>query len=278
MIPREWQESKNHFVDLLEQRVAYSNYQNRIITKSGEERIIIWNNTVLQDTRGNAIGIIGIGEDVTEQHKLERLKSEFVSVVSHELRTPLTSMQVALSLLDQKLVDPTSEDGQGMIHVATEGVDRLVRLVNDILDLERLDSGKVCIEKQLCYPENLVQSAIDQMKDLANQSNIKFAVSLVSCAIQADPDRLIQVLTNLLSNAIRFSPEHSTIEIHVETFHETSLHDLYPTTFLQFMVKDRGRGIPSDRLESIFERFQQVDASDSRNKGGTGLTCKVPVP
>jgi PAS domain S-box-containing protein len=275
VIPGEWQESKNHFVDLLEQRVAYSNYQNRIITKSGEERIIIWNNTVLQDTRGNAIGIIGIGEDVTEQHKLERLKSEFVSVVSHELRTPLTSMQVALSLLDQKFVDPTSEDGQGMIHVATEGVDRLVRLVNDILDLERLDSGKVCIQKQLCYPENLVQSAIAQMKDLANQSNIKFAVSLVSCAIQADPDRLIQVLTNLFSNAIRFSPEHSTIEIHVETFHERSLHDLYPTTFLQFMVKDRGRGIPSDRLESIFERFQQVDASDSHNKGGTGLGLAI---
>ncbi|MGA9380249.1 MAG: PAS domain S-box protein, partial [Phormidium sp.] len=220
VVPGEWQVSKNHFVDLLEQRIAYSHYQNRIITKSGEERIIVWNNTAWEDTTGNAIGIIGIGEDVTEQHKLERLKSEFVSIVSHELRTPLTSMQVALSLLDQQLVDPTSEDGQGMIHVATEGVDRLVRLVNDILDLERLDSGKVYIEKQLCYPENLVQSAIDQMKDLANKSNIKFEVSIVSCAIQADPDRLIQVLTNLLSNAIRFSPNHSIINIDVETFHE----------------------------------------------------------
>jgi PAS domain S-box-containing protein len=275
VMPGEWQVSKNHFVDLLEQHVTYSYYQNIIITKCGEERIIVWNNTAWEDTTGNAIGIIGIGEDITEKHKLERLKNEFVSIVSHELRTPLTSMQVALSLLDQQLVDPTSEDGQRMIHVATEGVDRLVRLVNDILDLERLDSGKVCIEKRLCYPANLVQSAIDQMKDLANQSNIKFAVSVVSCAIQADPDRLIQVLTNLLSNAIRFSPEHSIIKIHVERFYETSVHDLLPARFIKFMIKDHGRGIPSEQLESIFERFQQVDASDSRKKGGTGLGLAI---
>ncbi|MFB2891795.1 PAS domain S-box protein [Aerosakkonemataceae cyanobacterium BLCC-F50] len=275
VVPEEWQVSKNHFVDLLEQRVQYSYYQNRIITKSGEERIIVWNNTALQDTAGNTIGIIGIGEDITEQHKLERLKREFVSIVSHELRTPLTSMQVALSLLDQQLVEPTSEEGQGMIRVATEGVDRLVRLVNDILDLEKIDSGKVHIEKQLCYPADLIEIAIEQMKDLANKSNIKFEVSVVSCSIQADRDRLIQVLINLLSNAIRFSPVDSTVQIHVETFQETSVHDLFAATFMKFMVKDYGRGIPSDRLESIFERFQQVDASDSRQKGGTGLGLAI---
>ncbi|MFB2877721.1 PAS domain S-box protein [Floridanema aerugineum] len=275
VVPQEWQVSKDHFVNLLEQRVQYSYYQNRIITKSGEERIIVWNNTALQDPVGNTIGIIGIGEDITEQHKLERLKREFVSIVSHELRTPLTSMQVALSLLDQQLVEPTSEEGQGMIRVATEGVDRLVRLVNDILDLERLDSGEFHIEKQLCYPAHLIESAINQMKDLANKSNIKFEVSVISRPIQGDRDRLIQVLINLLSNAIRFSPVHSTIQIHVETFQETSVHNLFSATFMKFMVKDYGRGIPSDWLESIFERFQQVDASDFRQKGGTGLGLAI---
>ncbi|MBE9143452.1 PAS domain S-box protein [Planktothrix mougeotii] len=284
VVPEEWQVSRAHFVDLLEQRVPYSHYQNRIITKSGEERIIVWDNTVLQDTTGNpissylntrVIGIIGIGKDITEQHKLERLKSEFVSIVSHELRTPLTSMQVALSLLDQQWVDPTSEDGQGMIHVTAEGVDRLVRLVNDILDLERLESGKVHIEKQSCYPRDLIQTAINQMKDLANQSDIQFEVSVVSYPIQADPDRLIQVLTNLLSNAIRFSPCDSIIKIQVERFSSMSVDDLSPVTCLQFMIQDQGCGIPSHQLESIFERFQQLDASDSRSKGGTGLGLAI---
>ncbi|CAD5983631.1 Sensor protein kinase WalK [Planktothrix tepida] len=284
VVAEEWQVSRTHFVDLLEQHVPYSHYQNRIITKSGEERIIVWNNTVLQDTTGNpigspvqtsVIGIIGIGKDITEQHKLERLKSEFVSIVSHELRTPLTSMQVALSLLDQKWVDPTSEEGQGMIHVTAEGVDRLVRLVNDILDLERLDSGKVHLEKQSCYPNDLIQTAINQMKDLANQSDIQFEVSVVSYPIQADPDRLIQVLTNLLSNAIRFSPCDSIIKIQVEKFSSLSVEDLSPVTCLQFMIQDQGRGIPSHQLESIFERFQQLDASDSRSKGGTGLGLAI---
>ncbi|MBE9224852.1 PAS domain-containing protein [Phormidium sp. LEGE 05292] len=247
----------------------------RIVRQDGEVRHIEVRGEPVFNPQGQITSWVGTVMDITEQHKLERLKSEFVSVVSHELRTPLTSMQVALSLLDQQLVDPTSEDGQGMIHVAAEGVDRLVRLVNDILDLERLNSGKVGIEKQLCYPANLVQSAIDQMKDLANQYNIKFEVSVVPCTIRADPDRLIQVLTNLLSNAIRFSPEHSIIKIHVETFHETSLHDLLPATFIKFMVMDRGRGIPSEQLESIFERFEQVDASDFRKKGGTGLGLAI---
>jgi PAS domain S-box-containing protein len=284
VVPQEWQMSRTHFVDLLEQHVPYSHYQNRIITKSGEERIIVWNNTVLQDTTENptyshlntkTIGVIGIGKDITEQHKLERLKSEFVSIVSHELRTPLTSMQVALSLLDQQWVDPASEEGQGMIHVTTEGVDRLVRLVNDILDLERLESGKVHIKKQSCYPSDLIQTAINQMKNLANQSDIQFEVSVVSYPIQADPDRLIQVLTNLLSNAIRFSPCHSLIKIQVERFSSMSADDLSPIPFLQFMIQDQGCGIPSNQLESIFDRFQQLDASDSSAKGGTGLGLAI---
>ncbi|MFB2939444.1 PAS domain-containing protein [Aerosakkonemataceae cyanobacterium BLCC-F154] len=241
----------------------------RIVRRDGEMRYIEVRGEPVFDYQGQITGWVGTVMDITEQHKLECLKREFVSIVSHELRTPLTSMQVALSLLDQQLVDPTSEDGKGMIHVAAEGVDRLVRLVNDILDLERLDSGKVNIEKQVCCPANLIQYAIDQMKDLANKSNIKFQLSVQSCPIPADPDRLIQVLTNLLSNAIRFSPVHSTIQIHVETFQETS------AKFIKFMVKDSGRGIPSDRLESIFERFQQVDASDSRQKGGSGLGLAI---
>lgn len=265
------QTSEQHFTNLLQRHLPYSYYQNRIVARTEEERFIVWNNTVLQNTSGEVIGTISIGEDMTEQRKLERLKTEFISVVSHELRTPLTSMQVALSLLDEQLVDPTSEDGQSMIHVANEGVDRLVRLVNDILDLERLESGKLRIKKQRCNPADLLHTAIDQMKDLANQSSIAIETKVESFSAYADPDRIVQVLTNLLSNAIRFSPLNSIIEILVEQ----SPQSLSQPLSLQFSVKDQGRGIPADQLERIFERFQQVDASDSREKSGTGLGLAI---
>lgn len=210
--------------------------------------------------------VLIVVRDVTESKQLERLKAEFISIVSHELRTPLTSMQVALSLLDNQLVDPASVDGQNMIHVATEGVDRLVRLVNDILDLERLESGKLRIKPQQCVLSDLVDAAIDQMQDLANRSNVFIQKAIAPLSIHADPDRLVQVLTNLLSNAIRFSPPNSAIEI---------LAQPASPALVQVSIQDQGRGIPPHQLERIFERFQQVDASDAREKSGTGLGLSI---
>lgn len=250
-------------------------YQNPILTKSGEERLIAWNNTILRDPSGEIIGTISIGEDITERQHLERMKAEFVSVVSHELRTPLTSMQAALSLLHEKIIDPSSAEGELTIQIATEGVDRLVRLVNDILDLERLESGKIHIEKRPCDTGDLVATAIAQMQEMANQTNVILDTNSASFSIDADPDRFLQVLTNLLSNAIKFSASGSTIWISVEeqSFEVSGENQLQP--FLVFSVKDQGRGIPADSLERIFERFQQVDASDSREKNGTGLGLTI---
>jgi PAS domain S-box-containing protein len=245
-------------------------YQNPVLTKSGEERMIGWNNTILRDVTGQPIGTMSIGEDITERYKVERMKAEFISVVSHELRTPLTSMQAALSLLSEKIIDPNSEEGEATIQIATEGTDRLVRLVNDILDLERLESGKIRLEKHLCNVGDLIETAIAQMQEMANQVNITIQFTPHPLQIEADGDRLLQVITNLLSNAIKFSPNHSTIELAVEQQQSQAAG-----TFLCFMVRDRGRGIPSDNLESIFARFHQVDASDSREKGGTGLGLAI---
>ncbi|HEY9851922.1 MAG TPA: PAS domain S-box protein [Leptolyngbyaceae cyanobacterium] len=248
----------------------HTHYQNPIVTKLGEERMIAWSNTILQDTSGQVIGTISIGEDITERYKVERMKAEFISVVSHELRTPLTSMQAALSLLSEKIIDPASEEGEATIQIATEGTDRLVRLVNDILDLERLESGKIRLEKHLCKVNDLVDTAIAQMQEMANQAELSLTANSCDFQIEADPDRLIQVLTNLFSNAIKFSPRYSVIQLSV------NLMQLKETqSFLLFTVRDQGRGIPVNSLESIFERFHQVDASDSRDKGGTGLGLAI---
>jgi PAS domain S-box-containing protein len=239
-----------------------------------------------------------IVRDITERHQVEQVKDEFISMVSHELRTPLTSIQVALSLLDEQLVAPGSEDAQQMIHVANEGVDRLVRLVNDILDLERLESGKLCIQPQPCQTQNLVNTAIQEMQDLANRANVTISPSGTSHGLQADPDRIVQVLTNLLSNAIRFSNSGDQVWVEVKEWeservkewgsqgvgksvaisskahHPTTPSPHYPETLL-FSVQDQGRGIPPEKLECIFERFQQADVSDSREKSGTGLGLTI---
>jgi len=263
------------FQQMIQQENFHPHYQNPILTKSGEERLIAWSNTLLHDTGGNPIGTVSIGEDITDRSQLERMKAEFISIVSHELRTPLTSMQAALSLLDENIVDPASEEGQTIIQIATEGVDRLVRLVNDILDLERLKSGKMRLEKRLCNTVDLVTSAVDQMQEMANQAGVILNISTFSFQIYADSDRLLQVLTNLLSNAIKFSSHSSMIWLTVELIKCQSTHLEETVHSLCFTIKDQGRGIPANELESIFERFHQVDASDSREKGGTGLGLAI---
>jgi PAS domain S-box-containing protein len=251
------------FQEILQQE-QHPYYQQSLLTQSSEERLIAWNNTCLRNAQGEAIGIVSIGEDITQRAVLERMKSEFVSVVSHELRTPLTSMQGALSLLECGAVEPNSEWGQKTIAIAVKGVDRLVRLVDDILDLERLESGKISLHYKPCDVAKLLSQAAEQMQMMANHAGITLEVTAPPLQIMADGDRILQVLTNLLSNAIKFSPAGSTVWLSVTD-----------TPALCFTIKDQGRGIPAEDLETIFDRFHQVDASDARQKEGTGLGLAI---
>ncbi|MEG4533348.1 PAS domain S-box protein [Microcoleus sp. D2_18a_D3] len=240
-------------------------YQNPILTKAGEERFIAWNNTVLQDSEGNIIGTISIGEDITERQKLEHIKNEFIGIVSHELRTPLTGIQMSLGLIKSGVYDKKPEKSRRMIEIALLDTNRLVNLVNDILDLERLDSGRAILEKTVCKAADLMQQAVDSTQAIAIQQQISLIVTPTDAEVWATGDAIVQTLTNLLSNAIKFSPAYSTIHLSAEN----------QTDFVLFQVSDRGRGIPADKLELIFGRFQQVDASDSREKGGTGLGLPI---
>ncbi|HEY9630471.1 MAG TPA: PAS domain S-box protein [Coleofasciculaceae cyanobacterium] len=244
----------------------HPHYRNSIVTKLGEERMIAWSNTLLRNAEGKPVGTISIGEDVTERHRLEQMKAEFISIVSHELRTPLTSISGALELLSTGLIQPESDRGQETIAIAATEADRLTRLVNDILDLERLESGKIRLECQSWDLAQLMTRAVDFMQLAANQVDITFLVEPLSVTLDIDGDRILQVLTNLLSNAIKFSSNHGTIWLTAEFYRER---------YVLITVRDQGRGIPANKLESIFERFQQVDASDSRKKGGTGLGLAI---
>jgi PAS domain S-box-containing protein len=217
-------------------------------------------------------GAVVTFRDISDRLIVERMKDEFVSMVSHELRTPLTSIRGSLGLLLTGKLGELSPQGQRMLEIAVNNTDRLVRLINDILNLQRMESQQVQIEKQICNASDLMNQAAEVMQAMADKAGVTLSVSPLSVELCADSDRLIQVLTNLLSNAIKFSPPGTTVclaaEIHA-TFSPPNLKQIL------FQVKDQGRGIPTDKLEAVFGRFQQVDASDSRAKGGTGLGLAI---
>jgi len=247
----------------------HPHYQNSILTKSGEERLVAWNNTILQDGHGNPIGVISIGEDITERLKMEQVKQDFISIVSHELRTPLTSIRGSLGLVAGGVYDNKPEKMKEMIAIAARQSDRLVRLVNDILDLRRIESGQSRLNFKHCLAADLIQQSVEVMRSQAEQSQITLSVIPTDAAVWADSDAIVQTLTNLMSNAIKFSPPHTTVTLTTAPVPA----DSQPMT--RFSVQDDGRGIPANQLETIFGQFHQVDASDAREKGGTGLGLAI---
>ncbi|MDB5097771.1 MAG: hypothetical protein JWM80_2192, partial [Cyanobacteria bacterium RYN_339] len=233
--------------------------------RDGRRRQVRWTATALLSGDGELDYIVYTGTDVTERAALERLKDEFLGVVSHELRTPLTSIRGALGLLSGGMLGEVSPKGQRMLEIASLSADRLARLVNDLLDVERLESGHLALDYQACDAIALMEQAVATVQGMAAESNVTVEVDPLEAPLVADPDRVIQVLTNLLGNAVKFSPPGGRVWLRAERLPEGLL----------FEVRDQGRGIPDDKLELVFDRFQQVDASDSREKGGTGLGLAI---
>ena len=217
------------------------------------------------DAEDRVQGFFSLIDDITERKISEQLKSDFVSIASHEMRTPLTSIHGVIKLLAGGRLGELTESGSRMAQMALRNSDRLVRLVNDILDLERLESERDKIDRQTCDTKKLIQQAVDLLRPMAVERDIALKIDATALEFMGDRDRLIQALTNLIGNAIKFSSAKSTVWVTSRAQKQNVL----------FSVKDTGRGIPQDKLESIFERFQQVDASDSREKGGTGLGLAI---
>jgi signal transduction histidine kinase len=199
--------------------------------------------------------------------QLEAFKKELVSIVSHELRTPLLSISSALELFDQGLLGELSEKGKNRLKFAQSETTRLIRLINDLLDIEKMEAGKFILDISEISVEELVEQAISSVAELAELKGIKLQTkySQAGMSIEADSDRICQVLINFLSNAIKYSPEDSTVINSVE-------HNI---SQLMFSVEDRGRGIPEALKEKIFERFVQVEKTDATEKGGTGLGLAI---
>ena len=248
---------------------------SRQATTAGEENIFRSDGTAFPAEyvmtplvdQGQVAGFVLSFRDISQRFALDRLKDEFISTVSHELRTPLTSIRGALGLLSSGVLNQTQggDKAGNLLRIALSNSDRLVRLINDILDLERIQSGREPLAFRPVQLGDLVRQAIDGMQPVAESAGVQLIHDATQVEIAADPDRLLQVLTNLLSNAVKFSPPNSTVSVMMRP----------GVTGVTISVIDHGRGIPADKLEAIFGRFQQVDASDAREKGGTGLGLAI---
>jgi PAS domain S-box-containing protein len=239
--------------------------------KDGTQAEVAVTASALRDSMGKLSGVSVIARDITNKKEADKRIGEFYSTISHELRTPLTSIRGALSLMDDGIVDPASTDGQELIKIAKSSSIRLIRLINEILDLRKIESGKLPLHLASVKASALVTNAANAMLGMAAEAGVTIDIELNDEAdVLADSDRIAQVLTNLMSNAIKFSNPGGSIEVRVESVEQAA----------RFSVIDHGAGIPEHEQHKLFGRFQQVDSSDSRPKEGTGLglaICKALV-
>ncbi|MEM8721500.1 MAG: ATP-binding protein [Cyanobacteria bacterium P01_G01_bin.39] len=249
-----------HALEKLESQGFIRNLELNFSTKSGQVKTVLLSMELID--LGGSKCTLQILNDITER---KRLENEFISLVSHELRTPMTSTIGALDLLNSGQLGTLSDRGSQILQVAIRNSERLIRLVNDILDLERMKSGKIAIEPTNCSIETILQQATETMEAMAEQAQVELLLESCRVNLYLDGDRILQTLTNLLSNGIKFTEPGGMIKLSASVNSDRC----------QIIVQDSGRGIPEDKLESVFERFQQVDASDSRSKGGTGLGLAI---
>lgn len=216
--------------------------------------------------RIHALGVVVAFTDTSDRRALDQMKDEFISTVSHELRTPLTSLRGALGLLSGGTLQRRPEKSQQMLEIAINNADRLVRLVNDIVDLERISSGKNELHLTMVRARELLHGAVNVCEAQLPGSSQRILLRPTEVSVWADSERILQVLNNLLSNAFKFSAPDGEIHMSARQIDDQEA---------VFEVRDHGRGIAPDKLEHIFDRFQQGDASDSRALGGTGLGLTI---
>lgn len=210
----------------------------------------------------------GVVRDITERKQMDKMKNEFISTVSHELRTPLTSIRGSLGLLAGGTVGDLPESANEMLKIASNNTERLLLLINDILDIQKIESGNISFKFESVDLKPFIEKAISEHADYGKQYGVTFEIShmLEGVKVYADKDRLMQVMGNLLSNASKFSNKGDAVHISMAAHQDDRL---------RISVTDYGRGIPAEFQSKLFDRFTQSDSSDTRTKGGTGLGLSI---
>jgi PAS domain S-box-containing protein len=241
-------------------------------TREEQARVFHEFSAPVQDEAGRVMGRIFVFRDITKETEVDRMKSEFIATVSHELRTPMTSIKGSLGLVLGGIAGPLPDEAKELLAIAQNNTDRLIRLINDILDISRIEAGKMEIKRAPLTVMDAVHKAIRELEGFANQRDIAVTAEVAGDLprVMADSDRLQQVLVNLLSNAIKFSEQHTRVMVSAGQDDDQ----------VWVKVQDQGPGIAKDHMSQIFEKFHRVDNASTRKTGGTGLglaICKAIV-
>jgi PAS domain S-box-containing protein len=209
--------------------------------------------------------IFCVAHDITERKELERLRNEFMTMVSHDVRSPLSSLAATYHLLATGALGELTERGKKLTQGGVKTIERLIALISDLLDLDRLDAGKLALEIREIPSSTLFAETLDSTQAAADKKRIKIEVQDPEVSISCDPDRIVQVLVNLTGNSLKFAPDHSTVFLSLDVVNDCA----------EFRVKDQGRGIPEEKIDSLFSRYSQVEHTDATNKGGSGLGLAI---
>ncbi len=206
-----------------------------------------------------------LSEAKAKQREIDRLKQEFVAMISHDLRAPLTAIRGTLSLLAEGTYGELAETGQHRVRSAEQNVNRLISLINDLLDIERMEAGRLTLKPEDIPLAAIVEESIDSLRELADRRGIEWDVTVPDLEVRADYQRLVQLMVNLLSNAIKFSPERGKITISADR----------KDSCVEVQVIDRGPGIPAEYRKTVFERFHQIDSPEGASRQGSGLGLAI---
>lgn len=258
---------RKEFTEMLLQRALGKSMKFESRRKNGEAFPVEMTLSEYQSVDGPRF--LAIIQDITEREKAEQFKQELLAMVSHDLRSPLTSVQGVMTLLGKGMYGQLTETGDRRVKVAEQSLSRLIHLVDDLLDLERMEAGKLQFNLEAVPLSSIIDRSIESVYDFAQQSQIRLDARLTELDIIADEDRLTQVVVNLLSNAIKFSPKNSMIAVESNSDGD----------FIEVRVIDQGPGIPQEHQDGIFQRFHQIDNAISSHKGtGLGLAiCKAII-
>jgi PAS domain S-box-containing protein len=267
VLPRFHEDFDRTWQQLVSSRESVAGLKIRNPRRDGAEIICEWTVTPLVNFQREVIAVIAQGRDITAQLEAERMKKEFTSTLSHELRTPLTSIIGSLQLINSGVMGEVDKEVAELTQVAERNGQRLLDLINDILDIEKIESGKLALVPEVIALDDLVRESMVLNKGFGERFQVRFEAhgEVSGSRVHADRKRLLQVMTNLLSNAVKFSPEGGVVEI--------SAADVGPN--VRVSVHDRGGGIPDAFRGRIFGRFTQADSTAARQKGGTGLGLAI---
>lgn len=238
----------------------------KLKTRDGELLDIVW--TAYWSKADQAL--FCVAQDITERKRVEQLRNDFLAMVTHDLRTPIASLQGVLVLLNKGVLGQLNGQGQKLTEKVSRDFDRLQRLISNMLEIDKIESGGLRLERSVVPLMEVLEHGMEVIALHASTKNLTVNAQIQPCFAFCDRDQMVRVVLNLLSNAVKYAPDNSAVDVKLEDMGDLA----------RVSVTDRGRGIPADRIRKIFEKFEQVDGSDAKQKGGTGLglaICKAII-